>query len=657
MGTTAYDTVQVGIENIGGIDELSLEFEPGVTVLAGTNATNRTSTLRALAAVIGSNKYTSIKSDADEGKVKMKISGEEYTRTLKKRAGGTSFGGNPLLDDPAAAENFAILLKSNDARQAIERQQGLRALVMEPVNIEKHEARLQELQNRRADIADNIEEREELKRRLPTKQEEIEQKKKELEQLREERDAKQEELNEKDLDPEEASDIQDEFEQKSNDLNDAKSKKSRLERSIDDTQDKIERLEDEIKEAEGQIQEIEAVEQSKIGQLESEVEKLENERRSLDAQRSDLGTVIDLNESLLNEGAISIFEDVENPGESGQGQLFPELEEEQAKPGANQFNCPTCGQSADEKQIRQTLQTLRNLRSEINDKRQNLIQKIDDKRGRKKELEEKAEEKKDAKATIKDNRSKIEDAESKIQQYEKELETVSEKIERLKTEREELKQKQRSEILELQGDISDLEFQISEKKEAISRAKDDLEKKEQRLEEMEDLEDDREEIKQEIRSVRDTIDKFNSQFETILDLLEYENIEQIKIDAKGKRDTSTLREEANVGEFEMTIARETDGTVYKDSYENLSESEQEVAGLLFALAGYLAHEVHKDLPLMLIDSVEAIDSDRIAALVDHFSQFSDNLIIALLEEDADALPKDYQYIDKFEEEGSTPALQ
>jgi hypothetical protein len=32
-------------------------------------------------------------------------------------------------------------------------------------------------------------------------------------------------------------------------------------------------------------------------------------------------------------------------------------------------------------------------------------------------------------------------------------------------------------------------------------------------------------------------------------------------------------------------------------------------------------------------------------------------VIALLEDDADALPEHYQYIDKFSDESSTPALQ
>lgn len=49
-------TADVEVENIGGIDATSVEFTPGVTILAGRNATNRTSFLQSLMAALGSNR-------------------------------------------------------------------------------------------------------------------------------------------------------------------------------------------------------------------------------------------------------------------------------------------------------------------------------------------------------------------------------------------------------------------------------------------------------------------------------------------------------------------------------------------------------------------------------------------------------------------------
>ncbi|RLM40510.1 chromosome segregation protein SMC, partial [Haloferax sp. Atlit-105R] len=56
------------------------------------------------------------------------------------------------------------------------------------------------------------------------------------------------------------------------------------------------------------------------------------------------------------------------------------------------------------------------------------------------------------------------------------------------------------------------------------------------------------------------------------------------------------------------------------------------------------HEVYEDVPFMLLDSVEAIDSERIAALVDHFEQYPSFLVAALLPEDAQALDSAYDRV-------------
>jgi hypothetical protein len=65
---------------------------------------------------------------------------------------------------------------------------------------------------------------------------------------------------------------------------------------------------------------------------------------------------------------------------------------------------------------------------------------------------------------------------------------------------------------------------------------------------------------------------------------------------------------------------------------------------VFALAGYLAHDLYKSMPVMLLDSLETIDSDRIAALVDYFGDYADYVVVALLPEDAAALNDEHERI-------------
>jgi len=62
-----------------------------------------------------------------------------------------------------------------------------------------------------------------------------------------------------------------------------------------------------------------------------------------------------------------------------------------------------------------------------------------------------------------------------------------------------------------------------------------------------------------------------------------------------------------------------------------------VTGLVFALAGYLVHDLHETVPFLLLDSLKAIDSERLADLVLYFGEYVDYPVVALLPEDAQGL--------------------
>lgn len=114
------------------------------------------------------------------------------------------------------------------------------------------------------------------------------------------------------------------------------------------------------------------------------------------------------------------------------------------------------------------------------------------------------------------------------------------------------------------------------------------------------------------------IEAFNAHMETVLELLDYANIARIWLE---RRETQVREDRRTVTKtvFELHVIRSTDsGTIYEDTIDHLSESEREVTRLVFALAGYLAHDLYESMPVVLLDSLETIDSDRIAALVDYF---------------------------------------
>ena len=70
--------VEVQVANIGGINETEVSFSPGVTILTGRNATNRTSFLWAIMAALGSESISLKRGDANDGHVELTIDDNTY---------------------------------------------------------------------------------------------------------------------------------------------------------------------------------------------------------------------------------------------------------------------------------------------------------------------------------------------------------------------------------------------------------------------------------------------------------------------------------------------------------------------------------------------------------------------------------------------------
>ena len=65
---------------------------------------------------------------------------------------------------------------------------------------------------------------------------------------------------------------------------------------------------------------------------------------------------------------------------------------------------------------------------------------------------------------------------------------------------------------------------------------------------------------------------------------------------------------------------------------------------MFALAGYLIHDIHEVAPVIILDSLEAIDSARTARVVEYFQTYTEYLVVALLPEDVEMLSEQYAYV-------------
>ncbi|MBC9988347.1 chromosome segregation protein SMC [Haloferax sp. Atlit-47N] len=633
--------VHLSVENIGGIDDLSTSFEPGVTVLAGRNATNRTSLLRSIMAAHGSDDVA-LKGDADEGSVELTIGDETYTRTFERQGDTVISGGNPVLDDPDLADLFAFLLETNDARQAVARGDDLRDLIMRPVDVESINEQIESLQQEKRDIADELSTLSNLSDRLP----QLERRRTKLEDQIEEKEdelaEKEQEVEEYDASVSERQEVESELESKLGDLRSKRRDINDVDRRIETEKQSLDALESEEAELEDDAEDLPEVAGGKIDEIESEISRLRTRRQEIQSTVNELQSVIQFNEEMLSgtsSDVVDALRDADDAGGSVTDQLL----------GDDQVVCWTCGSEVDKSEIEGTLERLRTLREE----------KLEDNRDHREQLSELE----DEKSTYERRQRERDRIERRLSEIESERETRQERIEELKSDRsdleaeidsleqtvDELESEEHGDLLDLHREANQLEYDLGRLRSDLEDVEDEIADIERQLDERDELEAAREDIEDELEELRtrikrlesEAVEEFNTHMDDVLDVLEYDNLERIWIERTEKR-VREGRRKVTKSVFDLHVIRTNeDGVSYEDSVAHLSESEREVTGLVFALAGYLIHDVYETVPFMVLDSLEAIDSNRISRLVDYFADYADYLTVALLEEDAQAVDSSY----------------
>jgi len=287
------------------------------------------------------------------------------------------------------------------------------------------------------------------------------------------------------------------------------------------------------------------------------------------------------------------------------------------------------------------------------DQRQTFQSQVDDLQDEKSSLEQTQRTHERLQQKLATVEAEIDDRTATVEDLEQQRTEEQTRIESLESEVNELEDVGESEILDLQKETSRIEVKIEQLTSDLDDIKAQIVDTESKLDDRKSLQQQRDEISEELSTLRtkiedlqtNAVEEFNSHMDALLDLLSYENLERIWIE-RTEKEVREGRRKITKDQFELHVVRSTNsGTVYEDVVDHLSESEREITGLVFALAGYLVHEVYDHVPFMLLDSIEAVDSDRIAQLVDYLSSYSDYLVVALLEEDAQALDDSYPRIE------------
>ncbi|MFQ3320495.1 MAG: DNA repair exonuclease SbcCD ATPase subunit [Natronomonas sp.] len=621
----------LSVTNLGGIDSTAVEFAPGVTVLTGRNATNRTSLLRALNGALGGTAAT-LKSDADDGQVTLALGDDEFTRKYTRTGAGITADGTPYTDADALVDGFVTLFEDNPARRAVERGDDLHDAIMRPVDTEAIEQRIRDLRQEKQDLEaerDRIGARRdtlpELKKRRQTLTEQIATIDEKLTDLRNE----VADINADAETAEEAEALMDDLDVRRQNLR--------------ETEDEIELVESELDALGDELEETRAdrarlpAETNDRAAIDSELESLRAQKRQLDNTIASLQTIIEFNDNLLDEDSPSL-PGVDPDDDAVTAALAPDE--------AQNVVCWTCGSRVERGAIADRLDDLRAVIEEKQADRADLTERIDDLEEDLQSVDEHQRRKDELDRTIEQTERKLAQRENRLEELEATASDLREQIQKLEADVTETEALRESDLLETYEQISDLEYDRGQRQR-------DLEEVDAEIAEIEALSDTSEieaqlgEVTQELERERtriadletDAVEQFNAHMDEILEVLAFENLARVWIerrtDDSGRGPPETV--------FDLHVVRKDEaGTIYEDVVEHLSESEREVVGLVVALAGYLAHEAYESVPFMLLDSLEAIDADRIANLVEYFADYAPHLAVALLPEDAEALPADYE---------------
>ncbi|RJT05495.1 archaea-specific SMC-related protein [Halococcus sp. IIIV-5B] len=653
--SVAEHPAEIEASNIGGISETEISFSPGVTILTGRNATNRTSFLQAIMAALGS-EHASLKGDSDEGYVELTLGENVYRRALERERGTVVMGGEPYLDDPEGADLFAFLLENNEARQAVARGDDLREVIMRPVDTDAIQAEITRLETRKRDLDDRLDRLDSLDDRLP----ELEQRRTRLEDRIEDKRA---DLEAKNTEIENAdSTVDDTREQKSafeNALDDLQSTRSELDNvryRIDTQRESIQALEDERDDLETEIADLSETPAGDISELDSEIERLRNHKQSLESTISQLQRVLQFNEQMLDgdnpELQTALQETAPRTAANGGGDEDGALTDQLLADEDETTVCWTCGSEVDREAIDETLESLRSLREEKAHERNELNTELSELTSQRDALRNERDQHERLQRKLDDIDREVDEREDTIDDLTSERDRLEDEIGELEADVDELEDQDHSELLDLHKEANQLEFELGRLENDLEDVDEEVESVEEQLDEREELKRERADLQDELADLRtrieqlesEAVEEFNDHMETILGILEYANIDRIWIE-RTERTVREGRRKVQRSVFDLHVVRSTDdGRTYEDTIDHLSESEREVTGLVFALAGYLVHELHENLPFIVLDSLEALDSDRIAALVEYFSDYAEYLVVALLPEDAAGLDERHERI-------------
>lgn len=623
----------VKVQNVGGIDSAEVALGSGITVLAGENATNRTSMITAINAVLGGSRALPNVSKGGEGHIEAQLGSGTYSRKVSSTGQGVAYSGDPVSPSVEVVDAYATLDSRNPIRRVIEQgdvdAEELRDLLMLPVDDEELRREIGELRRQRDELEKQLENIERKKEKLPELESQKQELREELDEVEGKLESKQEEIEQLEV----GVDTAEEAETLLAELEDAEQELDKKNERLSDASETLQTAREELENLRDRRAEIESSLDSGDKTNKARMEELENKRNRLD------GIVDLLTQAERSVRQFSGSERIPNELSDTSGDVLAGLTE-----GEEDMECWACGSIVSQSAFDEQAARLSELASEYRDRMRGIEDEIDEIREKQNEQERMKENLQEIETRIRERERTVEQYEDRVAQLEKE---VSERQERVNELREQVEETE-----ELRGhpivDLHDEARELSRTQGRLEREFDDLTDQiatiEQTVEQEEELREKREELSDEIEALNArvhqleeaVVERLQDHLDQLVDLLDYEEIERVRVDLR--------RYDENGNEVGLTVVRDSDGAAIEDSYrlESLSESERSLVGICVALAAYQTHDIAEEVPMVLLDSVEEFDGERVQQLVEYIADEVPRIVVSLLPGDAGAVSADME---------------
>ena len=523
-------SLEVRVENVGGISRGEASLSPGVTLVSGQNASNKSSFLRALAGVLGG-PAPPLKSDADGGSVRLAVGDEEHHLALSRSDDGTVVtDSRPFSAAGNRCELFVALTETNPIRQAVLAGEDLSDLLTRPVDTESVEAEIDRLTEEKGSLDERLEELDAVENRLPglrARRTTLEEKLADVEaRLDEKRDAVERLEAEVDNDPETAQ------------LQRTRTERSEVRTRLAAAEEAVESLEAELDEVTSRLAETDTDEDASPDDLDAELTDLHRRKQRLTSTINALSPIVEINAEILDEGA-------DIPDAMTADEVVAELD-----PISQTITCWTCGSTVERAEIAEQVKTVERIVAEKRAQREAVTDRIETVTEQKEEIESRRAERErllDRREDLTDELARRREKLESLRETHRELETEVERLQQQAAETSEAEAKLAAEY----EAVTDLEYERGQLESDLERVTEEVERAESALSERPDVERRRERVAARLRETRARIDRieqdlvntFNEMMQEVLDALEYDAVERIWLERLstaegGVRDTA-----------------------------------------------------------------------------------------------------------------------